>query len=196
MSHFPKLTVAMAGPGLVLTACVPFDGATSAASLSVSAGPTSDGDAPPARPVKTGLPLQPYSTEGMGKRISKLPPSMVAHQIHRGAHPLEDGEPGSEHVVLVESLFASSRFGLPPEHSGDSISIEVTCTVPVKYNLELFDANDAELASVVSSCGPEGPSGILTGLGDTSKMNQLQISFEGQSELALGLVTYSNTAQD
>ncbi|OIH86575.1 hypothetical protein BLJ79_00985 [Arthrobacter sp. UCD-GKA] len=188
----------LAGLGLLLTACMPIDGSNDAPEPSSSSGGNHDAHPLPIQVTETPVPLQPYSADGLRKRISQLPPSMAAHQIQQGLHPLDDGEPGSEHVVLAERFSSSMDFELPRNLTSDRISVELTCSRSVPHAFSVIDGNGRETggSSSVGSCGSEGPSGMRAGLRETQEAGQIQVRFEGESDMVLSVVAYTGTQED
>ena len=165
MKRFSGLIAALAGLGLLLTACVPIDGNTSVPTPAESTSSTGDTYVPPAEAPHEDLPLQEYSTIDLDQRISKLPHSMAAPRIQQGSHPIDHGVPGSEQVLLAEHVTGSSRFALPRENSGDMVLIEVACSNSIGFQVTLFDIDGAPLGGGSSSeCSPGGPNGFGIGI--------------------------------
>lgn len=198
MNRFSMVVATLAGLGLLLTACMPIDGSNDAPEPSSSSGGNHDAHPLPIQVTETPVPLQPYSADGLRKRISQLPPSMAAHQIQQGVHPLDDGEPGSEHVVLAERFSSSMDFELPRNLTSDRISVELTCSRSVPHAFSVIDGNGRETggSSSVGSCGSEGPSGMRAGLRETQEAGQIQVRFEGESDMVLSVVAYTGTQED
>ncbi|MBP2373829.1 hypothetical protein [Paeniglutamicibacter psychrophenolicus] len=197
MKRFSMVVATLAGLGLLMTACMPIDEINDAPEPSSSSGGSHDAHPLPIQVPETPVPLQPYSADGLDQRISQLPPSMAAHQIQQGLHPLDDGEPGSEHVVLAERFSSSMDFELPRNLTSDHISVELTCSRSVSHSFSIIDGNGRETGgSSMGSCGSEGPSGMRTGLRDTQEAGQIQVRFEGESDMVLSVVAYTGTHED
>ena len=197
MNRFSMVVATMAGLGLLLTACVPIDGNYDAPEPSAAIDGSHDAHPLPVQVIETPIPLQPYSADGLDRRISALPPSMAAHQIQQGLHPLDDGEPGSEHVVLAERFSSSRTFELPRNLTGDRISIEVTCSRSVPHALSIIDGKGLETGgSRMDSCDSGGPSGMSAGLQESREAGQIQVRFEGESDMVLSVVAYTGTYED
>ena len=197
MNRFSMIVATLAGLVLLLTACIPIDGNSHVPEPSSSIGGSHDAHPLPVQVPETPVPLQPYSADGLKKRISQLPPSMAAHQIQQGLHPLDDGEPGSEHVVLAERFSSSMTFELPRNLTSNRISVELTCSRSVPHAFSVIDGNGLETgSSSMDSCGSAGPSGMRTGLQETRKTGQIQVRFAGESDMVLSVVAYTGTQED
>lgn len=194
MKRFSKLLAALAGLGLVLTACVPLDGYADAPESSSSASRT---DSRPIPVPESTVPVQPYSAAGLKKRISQLPASMAAYQIQQGGHPIEDAESGSEQVILAERFTTSMNFELPSNLTSDHISVELTCSKSVLHSFSILDGTGRETgSSTMGSCSSVGPSGMRTSMQQSHESGQLQVHFEGESDMVLSVVTYTGLNED
>lgn len=211
MNRLSTSFAVVVGLSLALTACVPLDEATTVSSPFASVVPSGDVQFPfdpaprideqppeqlPEQP-RTDLPLREYSAAGLEDRISKLPPSMTAHQIHRGSAPFLDGVPGSEKVLLAEHLTSSSRLALPGKAQGNSFLVEVTCSRSTNLEVTLFDDEGTPLAGGMSTqCSPAAPDGFGLGMQESPVLGQLQLIYDQESSLQLSLVAYTTTTTD
>lgn len=200
MKRFPILMAGLAGLCLALSACVPIDGNDDGEGTSKSAEPSGGELTTSTEASPTDLELHPYSADGLDDRISTMPTAMAAYQVQQGKNPFDDGQPGSARVLLAEQFTSSTRFELPPEKSSDRITIELTCSNPVTYAFSLFDVTGVEIAGGAGTCDPDSPSAMSTGLRDIHReapsLGQLKVTFTGESEMALALLTYIDAAAD
>lgn len=185
MTRVPALIGALAGLGLLLTACVPL------ATGPPSAEPEAPGSSGPTDVVVSELELHPYSTDGLEERIAGLHESSAAYSIRRGGHPLEDGRPGSEHVVLAERFSSSRDFALSPQPTGNRILVEIACSASVPFSFELLDrAGDKIGTGSASECPAGGPNGFGFGRKPDQHPERINVTLGGAAELQLGIVSY------
>ncbi|MDO5744861.1 MAG: hypothetical protein Q4P23_10360 [Micrococcaceae bacterium] len=197
MKRFPGTLTTVVGFGLLVTACVPIDGnIEETAAPSPTAAENTGGQAPVETPG-TDLPWQPYSTDGLKDRTSKLPPAMVAYQVQQGSHPLDDAVPGSERVLLAEDFSSSGRFALPGDSSSDSLYIEVACSNATKYSLEIYDSIGAMAGSGTAAECSSTQTGILGfSPGGNLQLEQLRLTIDHHTEGHLGLTIYTRQGSE
>lgn len=192
MKRFPRTLTTVVGLGLLLTACVPLDGSTEGTTSSSPTVTESNDEQPPIEKPETDLPLQPYSTDGLKTRVSKLPTSMVAYQVQQGNHPLEDAVPGSERVLLAEDFSTSTRFALPGDSSSDSLYIEVACSKATKYTVKIYDQIGAIAGSgTAAECSSNQTGTLGFSPGGKLQLEQLQLAIDQETDGHLSLTVYT-----
>lgn len=193
MRRFPRTLSTVVGLGLLLTACVPLEGSSEGTASPSSTVTESNDEQTPIETPETDLPLQPYSTDGLNTRVSKLPTSMVSYQVQQGNHPLDDAVPGSERVLLAEGFTTSSRFALPGDSSSDSLYIEIACSTETKYSLKIYDKIGVMAGSGTAAQCSSDQTGILGfSPGGELQLEQLQIIVDHETDGQLSLTVYTS----
>lgn len=175
------------GLALAVSGCVPLDTPAPTPSAvpehpAVSTSPTAD------------IPdLEPYSTAGLEKQIEAMSKGSTARMLSAGKRPLDNAVPGSERILIADTVSGEHYAAFPETVESDTLSVSVLCSEPADVTFEVYDRFGRQVGSGQGECSAEGSFGASFGINERSKPSYIRVAAAVPVPVELSVVAFEST---
>lgn len=187
-----RTLVTLAGSlGLVLavSGCVPLD----PPAPTPSATPELPAASASASPTVNILDLDPYTTAGLDERIDAMSKKSAARMLSAGKRPLGNAVPGSERILIADTVSGEHYAAFPETVEGDTLSVSVLCPEPANVTFEVHDKVGRQVGGGQGRCSGEGSFGASFGINGRSKPSYMRIAAAVPVPVELSVVAFEST---
>ncbi|MFJ6417685.1 hypothetical protein [Paeniglutamicibacter sp. NPDC091659] len=187
-----RTLVTLAGSlGLVLamSGCVPLDAPAPTPSVAPGLPAASTSTS-----VTAAIPdLDPYSTAGLEDRIDAMSKLSSARMLRAGKHPIGNAVPGTEKILIADTVSGEHYAAFPETIEGDSLSVSVLCQTRSRFSFEVYDKElGRQVGSGLGECWPQGIFQAILGNTGRSKPSYIRIAADDEVPLEFSVVAFES----
>ncbi|MFF5791769.1 hypothetical protein ACFY5D_06960 [Paeniglutamicibacter sp. NPDC012692] len=117
----------------------------------------------------------------------------AARLLSAGKRPLDNAVPGSEKILIADTVSGEHYAAFPETIEGDTLSISVLCPKPTNVTFEVYDKVGRQVGSGHGDCSAEGFFGVTFGAKEWPKPSYIRVAATVPVPVELSVVAFETT---